>query len=422
MGGTMHLLTTGTAKKQKERESSEGARCHMAAEIDWEAVYARLPTETTAEDKARRRELFQQMSVHGGKRISIEEMQRGIVELLQLEGTIDVAPVVSRAVQSTRKLREKRGKEAAAAGVVDRCDFRALLVYLRQFLDYWRMFDAVDLNNDRQITEAEFELALPMLEKWGVQIDDPAAAFREVDENGGGLVLFAEFCDWAHEKSLAIDRQSSSDEDEGEEGAATNDAGAAEAMPPAEADEGAGADEQAAVEVEPGSAEEGQQAATTSSEGLGHEDVAPAVAAEAAPPVAPVAEPQPAAIVEAEVAQVDVVAEFDGHFFSQADVQDVVKLQSLYRRQDAQKRTRQRREALEARKRAEQSIPIEPITMPEVAGADESPGRGGPETKARSHGRLGNIDLSRITVNPMSADTKGMQTMYTRMLKSKMWW
>ena len=36
----------------------------------------------------------------------------------------------------------------------------------------------------------EFEAALPLLEEWGVKIEDHEAAFNEIDENGGGQVLF----------------------------------------------------------------------------------------------------------------------------------------------------------------------------------------------------------------------------------------
>jgi hypothetical protein len=31
---------------------------------------------------------------------------------------------------------------------------------------------------------------LPLLEEWGVKIEDHEAAFNEIDENGGGQVLF----------------------------------------------------------------------------------------------------------------------------------------------------------------------------------------------------------------------------------------
>lgn len=35
------------------------------------------------------------------------------------------------------------------------------------------------------------------MEKWGISISDPEATFDEIDTNGGGMILFDEFCEWA---------------------------------------------------------------------------------------------------------------------------------------------------------------------------------------------------------------------------------
>jgi len=47
--------------------------------------------------------------------------------------------------------------------------------------------------------------ALPDLRSWGVSVDDPEAAFREIDQDGGGMVLFDEFADWALRKALDLE-------------------------------------------------------------------------------------------------------------------------------------------------------------------------------------------------------------------------
>eukprot|EP00341_Mesodinium_pulex_P008222 CAMPEP_0116946766 /NCGR_PEP_ID=MMETSP0467-20121206/37210_1 /TAXON_ID=283647 /ORGANISM="Mesodinium pulex, Strain SPMC105" /LENGTH=59 /DNA_ID=CAMNT_0004630665 /DNA_START=365 /DNA_END=544 /DNA_ORIENTATION=+ len=51
----------------------------------------------------------------------------------------------------------------------------------------------------------EFKKALPKLKDWGVDIKDPSVAFKEIDKNGGGVVLFDEFCEWAIAKNLDLD-------------------------------------------------------------------------------------------------------------------------------------------------------------------------------------------------------------------------
>ena len=52
---------------------------------------------------------------------------------------------------------------------------------------------------------SEFKAAVPTLEKWGVKVSDPAATFAEIDTNGGGQILFDEFCHWAIKKQLDLE-------------------------------------------------------------------------------------------------------------------------------------------------------------------------------------------------------------------------
>ena len=43
----------------------------------------------------------------------------------------------------------------------------------------------------------EFEATLPKLGEWGIQVADAKVTFDEIDENGGGQILFNEFAKWA---------------------------------------------------------------------------------------------------------------------------------------------------------------------------------------------------------------------------------
>ena len=49
--------------------------------------------------------------------------------------------------------------------------------FVRQYLELYAAFDAVDDDNDNRITFEEFETSTAMLASWGVEVDDPAAAF-----------------------------------------------------------------------------------------------------------------------------------------------------------------------------------------------------------------------------------------------------
>jgi hypothetical protein len=46
---------------------------------------------------------------------------------------------------------------------------------------------------------------VPIMNKWHIKIHDPEATFRQIDENGGGYILFDEFCHWAIKQNLDID-------------------------------------------------------------------------------------------------------------------------------------------------------------------------------------------------------------------------
>lgn len=43
------------------------------------------------------------------------------------------------------------------------------------------------------------------MKKWGIEVTNPAATFKEIDRDNGGMILFIEFCEWAIKKNLDID-------------------------------------------------------------------------------------------------------------------------------------------------------------------------------------------------------------------------
>lgn len=93
-------------------------------------------------------------------------------------------------------------------------EFRIFLVYLRQYFEYWVMFERMDNSGDKQISFEEFEKAIPLMEKWGVKIDDPQQEFKRIDVNGGGSLTFDEFCSYAIKKSLDLETDDNFDDEE----------------------------------------------------------------------------------------------------------------------------------------------------------------------------------------------------------------
>ena len=148
--------------------------------------------------------------------------------------------------------------------------------------------------------------------------------------------------------------------------------------------------------------------------------------AEAAP-----AEPPEAQQEEAEEPQVisdDVALEYENHFFTKADVVDVTKIQAIYRRQASRKKVddaKLRKQELEKQRKERLALRTERIELPEDDEDELAAAKAAEEAAAaeKKKGIFGRVDHSKkLKIEPMSADTKGMQRMYSRMLKTKMWW
>ena len=88
---------------------------------------------------------------------------------------------------------------------VELTEFRTLLLYLRQYLELYVMFDEIDTDDDKRIEEKEFGRAVALIERWGVKVADAGVLFREIDADGGGKVLFDEFAHWAIKNKLDLD-------------------------------------------------------------------------------------------------------------------------------------------------------------------------------------------------------------------------
>jgi len=76
------------------------------------------------------------------------------------------------------------------------------------------MFIQLDKSGDRRLGLNEFAQAVPTLARWGIKITDAQASFKEIDTNGGGIVLFDEFVDWAMDKNLDLEDDDSFIKDE----------------------------------------------------------------------------------------------------------------------------------------------------------------------------------------------------------------
>ncbi len=95
---------------------------------------------------------------------------------------------------------------------LEKHQFRHFLQFIRQYYEYWVAFDSIDLDGDRQLSLVEFKLAKEVLERWGIDMSDPEAHWKELDSDHSNSVSFDEFCSWAFKKNL--ERESNVDDDD----------------------------------------------------------------------------------------------------------------------------------------------------------------------------------------------------------------
>ena len=181
-------------------------------DYDWDSLLSSLPIKKTAEDRKKRKELWNQMDMNGNNYISLAEFDKGLRDVLKLPDIFKLKKVSLRAFQAAKtavKSSSKYGDD-----YVGWLEFRIILVYLRQYFEYYVMFCRIDTSDDFKINLEEFKKAVPTLNKWGVKIDDPVKEFNKIDTNHGGVILFDEFCSYAIKKNLDLEDDDDFDDED----------------------------------------------------------------------------------------------------------------------------------------------------------------------------------------------------------------
>ena len=140
---------------------------------------------------------------NGNGYASLAEIDKGIRDVIQLDEVFDAKPAIMRAFQHAKNAVASNSKYGD--DYIEWREFRIFLLALRQRFEYWEAFKKIDDGGDGRIDLEEFTNAKEAIEKWVGPIEDPAAEFASIDTNGGGQILFDEFCDWSIKKDLDLD-------------------------------------------------------------------------------------------------------------------------------------------------------------------------------------------------------------------------
>jgi len=147
-----------------------------------------------ASDHKKLHALWRILDFNGNGIVSLAEIDKMVVEQYPL---LNHKPALMRAYKKTIS------KEGGGDGDdwVERKEFKQLLVNLFYFnLVFWIFDQSAGADLDRRMTLQEFKRCL-VLCGCGMHDADARREFQSIDRNGGGIVLFDEFCLWFAGKS-----------------------------------------------------------------------------------------------------------------------------------------------------------------------------------------------------------------------------
>ena len=170
---------------------------------DWTGLLEKLPVKKTAEERAKRREIWKAIDMNGNGFVSLAEFDRGVRDVLNLPDIFKQKKVLIRAFNAAKN--KIKGKAKQSGDYIEWLEFRYILIYLRQYLEYYAMFCRLDTSDDFKINLDEFKKGLPIMEKWGVKISNPQEEFNKIDNNKSGNIMFEEFAEYAIKKNLDLE-------------------------------------------------------------------------------------------------------------------------------------------------------------------------------------------------------------------------
>ena len=199
--------------KNLKEEENKKEDPNAYEKYNWDELIKKLPTSKTTKERKSRLDLWKKVNEYGNGFVSYKRLSIQLEKYLDLPNVVKNKGPMKLAFKSACNKYSRRGMREED-NLIEWMEFRIFLVYLRQYFEYWIMFEKVDKSGDHQINLEEFKKAIPTMEKWGVKISNPEEEFKKIDKNNGGTISFEEFCNYAIEKSLDLEEDDDFDDEE----------------------------------------------------------------------------------------------------------------------------------------------------------------------------------------------------------------
>lgn len=136
------------------------------------------------------------LDYNGNNVVSLAEIDKMVVEAVASGAWpqwLNNKPALMRAYKKTIL------KDGDGDDWVEKREFHALLLNIFWFNKLWKIFDVIDTGDDRRIDANEFSRGMSQL---GLNLspNEAQAEFSKIDTNGGGQVLFVEFCAYVRKR------------------------------------------------------------------------------------------------------------------------------------------------------------------------------------------------------------------------------
>jgi Ca2+-binding EF-hand superfamily protein len=140
-------------------------------------------------DQAKLKKMWSNLDFNGNGKVSLAEIDKFVIEQYPI---LNHKPALMRAYKKTMK-------DGDGDDWVEKKEFKMLLGNLFYFNKLFWLFDAVDEDKDRRMSLQEFKMCLVSA---GMKMGEAKAQaeFKKIDVNGGGQILFDEFCSWFTKK------------------------------------------------------------------------------------------------------------------------------------------------------------------------------------------------------------------------------
>jgi len=169
-----------TIRRHKSQKATHDHFVTRKSMSDFDATETSI--KAAMKDNAKMHSLWNSLDFNGNNIVSLAEIDKFVVEKYPV---LNHKPALMRAYKKT--LQTGDGDDW-----VEKKEFKSLLGNLFYFNKIYWLFDQVD-GDDRRLTFDEFKRCLAIT---GANMSDSDARrdFQTVDKNGGGIILFDEFC------------------------------------------------------------------------------------------------------------------------------------------------------------------------------------------------------------------------------------